>query len=227
MDAHSWPEEYFGSSKSVSDFSSRLFEVFSSATESSNSKERAILEFISQILTGKTDSSIAVDAVKSLVNTSLKGSEFEVLKSQFIQTIENALWFWSTQTTYEAASPSEQWKKLAVLTSKFFSCDFFDAASAKLVLPTDLLIYSLNLPDKDEDLNKKFVKIRTRLYFRQEKFNILREETEGYAKLLSVLSTLPAPPADPTAQTKLVFSAIGQFDLDPNRVVDLGIFKPK
>ena len=63
---------------------------------------------------------------------------------------------------------------------------------------------------------------RTRLFFRQEKFNILREETEGYAKLLSVLSTLPAPPVDPTTQIKLVFSVIGQFDLDPNRVLDLG-----
>jgi THO complex subunit 2 len=38
------------------------------------------------------------------------------------------------------------------------------------------------------DLSKKEVKYRTKVYFRQQKFNLLREETEGFAKLITELN---------------------------------------
>ena len=43
---------------------------------------------------------------------------------------------------------------------------------------------------------QKYVKIKTKLYYKQQKFNLLREENEGYAKLLTELLTA-APVADP------------------------------
>ena len=43
---------------------------------------------------------------------------------------------------------------------------------------------------------QKYVKIKTKLYYKQQKFNLLREENEGYAKLLTELLTA-SPAADP------------------------------
>ncbi|KAI9592442.1 transcription factor/nuclear export subunit protein 2-domain-containing protein [Syncephalis fuscata] len=55
------------------------------------------------------------------------------------------------------------------------------------------------------------IRRRTKMIYKQQKFNLLREESEGYAKLMTELM-----------QTLLrVQSLIGYFDLDPNRVVDI------
>lgn len=34
----------------------------------------------------------------------------------------------------------------------------------------------------------KFIKLKTRLFYKQQKFNLFREESEGYAKLITELS---------------------------------------
>ncbi|XP_041357183.1 THO complex subunit 2-like isoform X2 [Gigantopelta aegis] len=68
----------------------------------------------------------------------------------------------------------------------------------------------------------KFVKTKTRLYYKQQKFNLLREESEGYSKLATELN-------QEIAYNKLTYpqvlenikSLIGCFDLDPNRVLDI------
>ena len=73
----------------------------------------------------------------------------------------------------------------------------------------------------EQGVQKRLVKINTSLVYRQDKYNLLREETEGYSKLLTVLTALPPPPADPSTHLKHVFSVIGYFDLDPNRVLDI------
>ncbi|KAK6972336.1 THO complex subunit 2, partial [Biomphalaria glabrata] len=36
--------------------------------------------------------------------------------------------------------------------------------------------------------NQKYVKTETRLYYKQQKFNLLREESEGYSKLITKLN---------------------------------------
>lgn len=59
------------------------------------------------------------------------------------------------------------------------------------------------------------------MVYRQQKYNLLREETEGFSKLITVLSTLPSPPQEPTFHIKNIFSVIGYFDLEPNRVMDI------
>ena len=70
--------------------------------------------------------------------------------------------------------------------------------------------------------------------YRQQKFNLLREESEGYAKLLTELeaccscvvvadprvATTPLPLSPKTLQSR-IHSLIGFFDLDPNRVLDV------
>ncbi|KAI8799110.1 THO complex subunit 2, partial [Biomphalaria glabrata] len=69
--------------------------------------------------------------------------------------------------------------------------------------------------------NQKYVKTKTRLYYKQQKFNLLREESEGYSKLITELN--------PDFNLKIsweqvlqnIQSLIGCFDLDPNRVLDI------
>ncbi|CAK9182664.1 unnamed protein product [Ilex paraguariensis] len=44
---------------------------------------------------------------------------------------------------------------------------------------------------KAADLKSKEVRVNTRLLYQQTKFNLLREESEGYAKLVTVLCRVP------------------------------------
>jgi THO complex subunit 2 len=65
-------------------------------------------------------------------------------------------------------------------------------------------------------LTKKISKLNTELYYKQQKYNLLQEQSEGYAKLLTVLfgdlnNTTP----------QVLREYMGAFDLDPNRVLDI------
>ena len=80
-------------------------------------------------------------------------------------------------------------------------------------------------------------RIKTALLYKQQKFNLLREESEGYSKLqVELLSSMGAPhdartarPAEPMesvtrrAETanRNVKALIGYFDLDPARTLDI------
>lgn len=77
---------------------------------------------------------------------------------------------------------------------------------------------------KAPDLKSKEVRVNTRLLYQQTKFNLLREESEGYAKLVTLLSRR-GPDGLIKQTTPVVISTIksliGHFDLDPNRVFDI------
>ena len=57
-------------------------------------------------------------------------------------------------------------------------------------LETDVLQESGMIKDAPE-FHKKQVKMNTRALYTQQKYNLLREETEGYSKLIAELSELP------------------------------------
>jgi THO complex subunit 2 len=74
------------------------------------------------------------------------------------------------------------------------------------------------------------------MIFKQQKYNLLREESEGYSRLVAILSNVPSITDVNHASTAMhsitdvcaaVFSLIGRFDLDPNRALDiiLGAFE--
>jgi THO complex subunit 2 len=81
-------------------------------------------------------------------------------------------------------------------------------------------------------LSTRSVRINTGLLYKQQKFNLLREENEGYGKLSHefnvALSELPKggliDSADLAAKSEelltVVNALIGYFELDPNRVLD-------
>ncbi|CAN8291333.1 unnamed protein product [Cochlearia groenlandica] len=101
---------------------------------------------------------------------------------------------------------------------------------------------------KAQDLKGKEVRLNTRLLYQQTKFNLLREESEGYAKLVTLLCggssssshnasaatmgiiKVLIRPMHYVSHMYFVFftelkyflqSLIGHFDLDPNRVFDI------
>ncbi|VDL86904.1 unnamed protein product [Nippostrongylus brasiliensis] len=56
--------------------------------------------------------------------------------------------------------------------------------------------------------------------YKQAKYNLLREESEGYAKLITELMDAGSGLPPKTMMTR-VLCLIGQFNLDPNRVIDI------
>ncbi|XP_023289928.1 THO complex subunit 2 isoform X2 [Orussus abietinus] len=73
---------------------------------------------------------------------------------------------------------------------------------------------------KNRNFQTKFIKVKTKLYYKQRKFNLFREESEGYSKLIVELNQeRPANEVAPTLE--IVKSLIGYFNLDPNRVLDI------
>lgn len=68
------------------------------------------------------------------------------------------------------------------------------------------------------------VRQATNLLYRQANYNLLREESEGYSKLITELFTTNSVPPPPPGQTfEKVKALIGTFDLDVGRVLDVTI----
>ncbi|KAK9502579.1 hypothetical protein O3M35_011328 [Rhynocoris fuscipes] len=64
----------------------------------------------------------------------------------------------------------------------------------------------------------KFIKIKTKLYYKQNKFNLFREENEGYSKLIMQLHKIDSKPETIVSNIR---SLNGCFSIDPTRVIDI------
>lgn len=68
------------------------------------------------------------------------------------------------------------------------------------------------------------VRVNTALYYKQSKYQNVREEPEGFAKLITVVNNFGAAAlseATLPGVRKTVLSLIGYFDLDANRALDI------
>ncbi|UZJ52055.1 hypothetical protein CBS101457_001375 [Exobasidium rhododendri] len=107
------------------------------------------------------------------------------------------------------------------------------------------LLALIGLIDDETGFNRKYVRLNTANLYKQQKFNLLREENEGYSGLISELIDGMGPPirGKRTAEAPFhrvieqestekrnmrakrvmdnVSALIGFFDLDPNRVLDI------
>lgn len=102
--------------------------------------------------------------------------------------------------------------------------DFWIELQAHLE-PEVLEAVKLLPPGGKEILLKKVRKVNTETHYRQQKFNLLQEESEGYAKVISLLISIVQASSTNTASSHLVSERlrdyIGTFELDPNRILDL------
>ncbi|XP_073455534.1 THO complex subunit 2 [Aquarana catesbeiana] len=80
---------------------------------------------------------------------------------------------------------------------------------------------SLGLIKQSQQFNQKSVKIKTKLFYKQQKFNLLREENEGYAKLIAELGQDLSGSITSDLILENIKSLVGCFNLDPNRVLDI------
>lgn len=83
---------------------------------------------------------------------------------------------------------------------------------------------SVELGVADPMFEKRIIRTNTNLLYKQKRFNLLREETEGFSKLIvevhSAINNAKAPSrARETAKT--IESLVGYFDLDPLRSLDI------
>jgi THO complex subunit 2 len=69
-------------------------------------------------------------------------------------------------------------------------------------------------------LDKRIARVYTKINYEQSKHSLIRENNEGYAKLALLLIGL-RDAHDGQAVWKKIVSLIGNFDLDPDRVLDL------
>lgn len=74
---------------------------------------------------------------------------------------------------------------------------------------------------KNRTYYSKFIKVKTKLYYKQRKFNLFREECEGFSKLQAELNVQFSDETNHQVLLDIVQSLIGCFNLDPNRVLDI------
>jgi THO complex subunit 2 len=71
----------------------------------------------------------------------------------------------------------------------------------------------------EQELLKKLKVHNTQVHYKQHKYNLLQEESEGYSKALHFLVSQDIN--DPVLRRAKLLQLIGTFELDPNRLMDL------
>jgi THO complex subunit 2 len=71
----------------------------------------------------------------------------------------------------------------------------------------------------EQELLKKMKMHNTQVHYKQQKYNLLQEESEGYAKALHFFTLQESD--DPAQRRSKLLQLIGTFELDPNRLLDL------
>ncbi|KAF8639741.1 hypothetical protein AX17_001003 [Amanita inopinata Kibby_2008] len=123
-----------------------------------------------------------------------------------------------------------------VIVKKLLHHGIVDPALCRERLDSAVLAAVGLISDK-VSLDKKEIRTRTGLFYKQNKFNLLREQSEGYSKLMVELTSNLGPPHSPITARPVepltsieervkpvwerVISLIGYFDLDPNRALDV------
>ena len=81
------------------------------------------------------------------------------------------------------------------------------------------MLESLGLIPDEKSYSKKLLRANTQQMYAQRKYNLMREETEGYSKLVVELSNVGSG-ANVLEAIDNIRSLIGHFHLDPNRCFD-------
>jgi THO complex subunit 2 len=87
------------------------------------------------------------------------------------------------------------------------------------------LLQSIGVVASADLFNKKVIKINTSMFYRQQKFNLLREESEGFCRLIILISSTLNFSENSADDVDLLYDrileTIGFFDLDPLKVLDI------
>ncbi|RHY96056.1 hypothetical protein DYB35_002031, partial [Aphanomyces astaci] len=139
-------------------------------------------------------------------------------------TLADVLWVISNQAErMRDQGNGKEWVNMCALVGEIHSRALVPPATLKSVLELEILHEAGISSEPTATIMKKVVRINTRNLYTQNKFNLLKEESEGFAKVLCLLhSDITCETLQASKQNLL--SLIGTtwyFDLDPNRVLDL------
>nr|CDS33837.1 tho complex subunit 2 [Hymenolepis microstoma] len=151
-----------------------------------------------------------VDIINKLIPELLKIFNVE----EFSSRLADVLWMLDvTISDITDAQAKERFLKVLSI------CNNSIDSSLLMERLSDETLEQISLISSHSQTRTRYVRIKTRLFYKQQKFNLLREESEGYAKLMIDLSNTPVGSAEGCLTH--VRSLIGYFDLDPNRVLDI------
>ncbi|KAL6309570.1 transcription factor/nuclear export subunit protein 2-domain-containing protein [Sparassis latifolia] len=125
---------------------------------------------------------------------------------------------------------------LATIVRRLLTLGVLDTDVCRERLDISLIANAGLITDKNA-FERKEIRTRTGLFYKQNKFNLLREQSEGYSKLTTELTSCLGPPnssatgypvesltsieARARPAWERVVGLIGYFDLDPNRALDI------
>ena len=120
----------------------------------------------------------------------LDESKLFMAESAHETTLADALWVVGSQVEQlpcdAGESHSKAWKTLCKVVKDIADKKFVPAMTLQTILELDVL-HEVGLANEPAAVGKKIVRINTRSLYTQSKFNLLREESEGFAKVLSLL----------------------------------------
>jgi THO complex subunit 2 len=176
----------------------QIQEVFQTTTSDIS---RAAYELTFLVLRDQIDASVAA---KSLAN----------LESTTLEEVVDTIWLVSNEIKHFDTLPMERLYTFVRTLAK----ELPNTDTLLRLLPPDILANSQVLSD-DRVFRKRLLRANTRNLYVQKKYNLLHEESEGYAKLVTELNG--SSHTNHEGLTKRITSLIGHFNLDPNRVEDL------
>lgn len=129
----------------------------------------------------------------------------------------DSLWFyWASLDLEEASDSVATRKKLLLDTAKILLAKEFVTSRALMETAEGDFLEALGLIPSYAAFRRREIQVNTRAVYTQQKYNLLREESEGYAKLVTLLNQSFTFDAFKEAK-----ALIGFFDLDPNRTCSL------
>ncbi|KAK4218515.1 THO complex subunit 2 [Rhypophila decipiens] len=169
-------------------------------------------EIIHSVIDGRLPGADAGKAVKDILGPAPENEDHSSLAfdphTLFLDTV-------ATLVEVEAAPYRPQ------LTEFMMATEVSPALMRQILEPQ--LLTSLGLVR--ESFYKYGIRVATNLLYRQSNYNLLREETEGYSKLVTELFATSSnePPSYDYVQSAFnrVMSLIGTFDIGPGRVLDV------
>lgn len=163
--------------------------------------------------------------VKQEISVPLVVSVLDCIKGkpEYIEVLIDMLWLVGIEIesneSKELRHMSEEWKIYGRFVLDLNGNDICSIQE----LSTRLEMNEIEISGIQKDykaFEKKLIRINTKLYYTQNKYNLLREENEGFSKLITELYVVLN---DKNVNEILshIQSLIGYFDLDPHRVCDI------
>ena len=119
----------------------------------------------------------------------------------------------------ENETHTKKWTKCCELTKAIFQ----EKIVEEHWLREKLQLVHLEKAELDDyrNMRNKLIKANTKLLYTQQKYNLFREDAEGYARLMVTLLGCDMSNCNASNIVKRIQSLVGYFRLDPNRVFDL------